>query len=160
MGLAEVSNILWREREMLELLLFKLDEEQLVLTSNRTRWLARATKEVEMVLEEIRRTELARAIEVDNAGAALGLGSNPSLTRLADAAPEPWPDLLRDHRVAFLALTAEITELAAHNRDLLTSGQLAARDALLSFTGEERTYSPKGTTVTSGPRPRLLDEAM
>ena len=33
MGLREVSAILWRERHLLELLLFKLDEEQLVLAA-------------------------------------------------------------------------------------------------------------------------------
>ena len=58
MGLADLSSILWREREMLELLLFKLEEEQLVLAGNRTRWLAHATREVEMVLDQIRRTEV------------------------------------------------------------------------------------------------------
>src|SRR5213080_171662 len=35
MGLAELSSILWRERDMLELLLFKLEEEQLVLAAGR-----------------------------------------------------------------------------------------------------------------------------
>ena len=54
MGLAEVSTVLWTERELLELLLFKLEEEQLVLASGRTRWLAHATREVEMVIEQIR----------------------------------------------------------------------------------------------------------
>ena len=58
MGLADLASILWREREMLELLLFKLEEEQLVLAGGRTRWLAHATREVEVVLEEIRRTEV------------------------------------------------------------------------------------------------------
>ena len=62
MGLAEVSSTLWRQRELLELLLFKLEEEQVLLTSGRTRWLARATREVEVVLEEIRRAELLRAL--------------------------------------------------------------------------------------------------
>ncbi len=160
MGLSEVSNILWRERELLELLLFKLDEEQLVLTSGRMRWLARATKEVEMVLGEIRRTEVARAIEVDAAARALGLEANPSLSKLADAAPEPWAGLLRDHRAAFLAMTTEINQLAEINRDLLTSGQKAARDALLTLTEDERTYTPHGQTVSSVPRARLWDEAM
>ena len=63
MGLAEVSGILWKERELLELLLFKLEEEQLVLASGRTRWLAHATREVEFVMEQIRTTELLRATE-------------------------------------------------------------------------------------------------
>jgi FlgN protein len=160
MGLAEVSTVLWRERELLELLLFKLEEEQLVLTSGRSRWLARATREVEVVLTEIRRTELARATEVDDAAAALGLGANPSLTELADACNEPWSGLLRDHRKAFLTLTAEITALAELNRDLLSSGQQATRDVLLSITGEGQTYTPRGATAAAIPRARLMDEVL
>ena len=53
MALSDVSNILWRERQLLELLVFKLEEEQLVLAAGRTRWLAHATREVENVLGEI-----------------------------------------------------------------------------------------------------------
>ncbi len=160
MGLSEVCNILWRERELLELLLFKLDEEQLVLTSGRMRWLARATKEVELVLEQIRRTEVARAVEVEAAAKALGLEANPSLNRLAEASPEPWAGILREHRAAFLAMTTEINQLAELNRDLLTSGQMAARDTLLSMSEDEGTYTPSGTTVAAVPRARLWDEAM
>src|SRR5947208_14865166 len=83
MGLSEVSNILWRERQLLELLLFKLEEEQLVLASGRSRWLSHATREVEMVLAEIKQAELARSIEVDAAAAELGLEASPSLRGLA-----------------------------------------------------------------------------
>ena len=86
MGLSEVSNILWQERQLLELLLFKLEEEQLVLASGRNRWLNHATREVEMVLEEIKRAEVARSMEVDAAAAELGLPSNPSLRQLGRTA--------------------------------------------------------------------------
>jgi len=41
-SLSDLSSILWREREMLELLLFKLEEEQLILASGRSRWLTLA----------------------------------------------------------------------------------------------------------------------
>ena len=113
MGLAEVSTVLWTERELLELLLFKLEEEQLVLASARTRWLAHATREVEMVIEQIRSAELSRAVAVDELAAELGLQPGPSLTALADAAPSPWDEMLRDHRKAFLALTDEISQMLA-----------------------------------------------
>jgi len=46
--LNEVSNILWRERNLLELLAFKLDAERLLARAGRTRWLARADHEVEV----------------------------------------------------------------------------------------------------------------
>jgi hypothetical protein len=160
MGLADLSSILWREREMLELLLFKLEEEQLVLAAGRTRWLAHATREVEMVLDQIRKTEVLRAAEVAVVGAELGIGSNPSLTALADAVGAPWSDMFRQHRKAFLALTAEISSLAEANRDLLTVGQRAVRETLLAVGGSVETYGRHGETVAAAPRNRLIDEAM
>jgi FlgN protein len=160
MGLAEVSSVLWRERELLELLLFKLEEEQLVLASSRNRWLARATREVELVLEQIRSTEVLRAAQVQALGASLGLPPNPSLSALADAVDEPWSTLLRDHRQAFHTMTAEISALAETNRDLISAGYRAAREALLSLTDGAATYTPQGDSVTVGTRHHLLDSAL
>ena len=61
-ALAHVSSALWRIRELLELLTFKLETEQVLVAAGRTRWLGRATHEVELVLEEIRHAELRRSI--------------------------------------------------------------------------------------------------
>lgn len=160
MGLADLSSILWREREMLELLLFKLEEEQLVLAGGRSRWLAHATREVEMVLEQIRRTEVVRAMEVEVVGAELGLGLNASLSALAELAPAPWGELLHQHRKAFMQLTAEVSALADVNRDLLTSGQRAVRETILAVGGSVETYGRRGQTVAAATRNRLVDEAM
>jgi hypothetical protein len=160
MGLADLSSILWREREMLELLLFKLEEEQLILAGGRSRWLAHATREVELVLDQIRRTEVVRAAEVEAVGQQLGVGSNPSLTDLAEHAHAPWNELLQEHRKAFLRLTAEVTALAETNRDLLTSGQRAVRETMMAVTGTVETYGRRGETVAAAPRTRLIDEAM
>ncbi len=74
MSWEDLSTLLWKERELLELLLFKIEEEQLVLASGRTRWLAHATREVEVVLAEIREQELHRAVTVDALAAAIGCG--------------------------------------------------------------------------------------
>ena len=75
--------------------MFKLEEEQLVLAAGRTRWLSHATREVETVLEEIKKVELDRAIEVEGAAKELGLSSAPSLrapTRCKRArAMTRWP---------------------------------------------------------------------
>src|SRR5919107_4550897 len=89
-SLTELSSVLWRTRELMELLLFKLEEEQLLLAAGRARWLAHATREVEMVLEELKTVELSRAVASDAAAVELGLGPNASLRALADAAPPPW----------------------------------------------------------------------
>ncbi|HEV7824085.1 MAG TPA: flagellar export chaperone FlgN [Mycobacteriales bacterium] len=160
MGLEAVSRILWKERELLELLLFKLEEEQLVLASGRTRWLAHATREVEAVLEEIRRMELLRSVEVDAAAADLGLSPGASLGALADAAPAPWDELLRSHRQTFLSLTGEIHAVAESNRELLSAGQRATRETLLSFGDGIETYTPSGTASSVAQSRRIVDEAV
>ena len=160
MSLTDLSSVLWRSRELLELLLFKLEEEQLLLTAGRSRWLAHATREVEVVLDQIRQTEVARAAYSQAVAGELGLPLEASLAEVADAAPAPWSDLLHQHRKAFLLLTSEISAMAGANRDLLTAGQRAARETMLAFSGTVETYGPRGQTVNSGDRrPSLVDEA-
>jgi hypothetical protein len=165
MGLREVSAILWRERHLLELLLFKLDEEQLVLAAGRTRWLPRATREVEMVLEEIRQTELERAVEVTRVAVDLGLPAGASLRQLAEAAPPPWQGMLAEHRQAFLTLTDEVTALVQTNRELLGRGQKAVRDVLARLDGDDGRvevgagYGGRSAAAEPG-RPFLIDETL
>jgi hypothetical protein len=161
MSLTEVSSILWRERELLDLLLFKLEEESLLLAAGRSRWLGHATREVEMVLAEMKRAELGRAIEVEAVAVSLGLDRSASLRELADAAPAPWGDILREHRSAFLTATEEISALAQSNKDLLSAGYRAARETLMSFSEPEaKTYAHDGHAVQSVRGPRLLNQAI
>jgi hypothetical protein len=161
MSLTEVSSILWRERELLDLLLFKLEEEQLLLAAGRSRWLGHATREVEMVLEELRRAELGRAVEVEAIAVSLGLAPDVSLRELAAKAPAPWDDILREHRNAFLAATQEISALAQANKELISNGFRAARETLMSLGEPEvATYDPSGQSVQRTRGPRLLNEAI
>lgn len=161
MSLTDLSSVLWRTRELLELLLFKLEEEQLLLAAGRSRWLAHATREVEVVLEQTRQVEVVRAAYAQSAAIELGLDAEASLGEIADAAPEPWSELLSQHRKAFLAMTAEISGLAATNRDLLTAGQRAARETMLVIAGDVETYGRKGQTVSdSARRAHLVDKAI
>jgi hypothetical protein len=161
MSLTEVSSILWRERELLDLLLFKLEEEQLLLAAGRSRWLGHATREVEMVIEELRRAELGRAVEVEAVAVSLGLAPGVSLRELAEQAPAPWDDILREHRNAFLAVSQEISALAQANKELITSGFRAARETLMSLGEPEvATYDPSGQSVQRNRGPRLLNEAI
>ena len=163
MGLSEVSNILWRERQLLDLLLFKLEEEQLLLAAGKSRWLVHATREVEAVLEQVRQAELFRAVELEAAAKEMGLGPNPSLRELVEAAPAPWNTILAEHRSSFAAAVNEITELAKLNRALLAKGHKATQDAL-AWLGEnhplEETYSPAGVAPAKRGRSRLVNEAI
>lgn len=162
----DLSLLLWRERELMETLLYRLEQEQLVLASGRTHWLARAAREVEAVLETLRETEVLRAMAADHAAASVGLGSNPSLKELAERAHEPWRSILLEHREALIAHARLITDLAAANRGLLTAGFRAARDTLMAMGGGPEAhqpdgYQPDGSAVIAGdPRHHLLDRSI
>lgn len=155
-----LSLILWRERELLETLLYRLEQEQLILASGRSRWLARAAREVEAVLETLRETELLRSVAADEAARALGMTANPSLRALAEASSEPWRTILHDHREAFVNYTQEVMELATVNRNLLTAGYQAARETLLAIGDGASSYAPDGSAVIEESRHRLVDRSI
>jgi hypothetical protein len=119
--LRDVSNILWRERNLLELLAFKLDSERLLARAGRTRWLAMADHEVERVLAELKAVELERGIQVQALADLLGLDSEPTLLDLAETAPDEWAGILGDHRRALIALAREADRSARHNRRQIES---------------------------------------
>jgi FlgN protein len=146
-----LSSLLWRERELLELLLFKLEVEQLVLTGGRSQWLAFAAREVESALEEIRDVELLRAVSVDCVAAEMGLEPGPSLAEIARASGEPWRAIWLDHREAFTTVTTQIREMSQNNRVLLTAGYQAAQATLLSMTETSVTYGADGAVATDRP---------
>lgn len=161
MGLREVSNILWRERHLLELLLFKLEEEQLLLASGRSRWLARAASEVEMVMTEIRQVELSRAMELDAVTSGMGIGVGVTLRELAEKAPPPWGELFTAHHEGFLEITDEIASFAKINRELLARGFQATREALMEFDDDGVSlYSPTGRTTERIQHSLLIDEVL
>src|SRR3954466_2245785 len=158
MGFSEVSTLLWREREALQLLLFKLVEEQLIVSAGQARWLAHANDEVEAALEQLRGTEGLRAAEVDAIADDLGLSAPPTLAELAALAPEPWSTLFAEHRQVLLRLVDEVERTAGDNRALLAAGARAVRQTLLSVTQPVQTYDAHGSTAAISNGPMLMDE--
>lgn len=156
-SLSDISAALLREQALLEMLLFKLEEEHLLLAAGRTRWLAAATREVEAVLSEIRRCELVRATLVAAEAPGLGLSVNPSLRELAEAAPEPWDYLFAQHRTSFLEIADEISAQASANKQLLARGAAATRD-LLDRAARERTAGRPG--ARSSENSFLVDQSL
>ncbi len=156
-----LSLILWRERELLELLAYKLELEQLVLASGRSHWLAQANREVEDILSTLRETELLRAVAADAAAYDAGLEPNPSLSSLAEVAEEPWKTILVEHRDAFRDMTRDITALAEANRGLITAGYRSARETLLALGGSStERYTPSGAAVSDTQHRRLVDRSL
>jgi FlgN protein len=161
MALSDVSNILWRERQLLELLVFKLEEEQLVLAAGRSRWLAHATREVESVLNEIRRVEIDRAMQVADAGRELGLSGSPTLRELSELTASPWDTIFAEHRRALLGLAQEIDAITKSNRELLQRGHQAAREAMAAIGEIDiEGYDAHGSLPDRTLALRIVDEAI
>lgn len=159
MSKEDLSSILWRERDLLDTLLYKLEVEQLVLASSRTKWLAAAAREVELVLDKIREAEVLRALEVDTLGEELGLEPNASLREIAEACEEPWKGIFLDHREAFSTVATEISSMSESNRELLTAGYHAAQATLLSLSDGGGTYGADGA-VAADRRSSLVDRTL
>lgn len=160
MPFPRLSEVLWHERRLLELLLYRLEVEQLVLVDGRTRWVAQASREVEAVLDEIRSAELGRATEAVAAAEALGLDAGASLGELAQAAPAPWDELLGSHRDALVTLTGEIRLVTEGNRELLAMSHRATRETLLSLHEAAGGYDGAGQVLGAPDAARLVDRSL
>jgi hypothetical protein len=114
--LQDVSNILWRERNLLELLSFKLDSERLLARAGRTRWLSRADREVESVLSALKAVELERSIHMHALTDELGLDADVTLEALAECAPPEWAGIFGDHRRALIELARDVDRSARRSR--------------------------------------------
>lgn len=152
MGANELSALLWQERELLDLLIFKLTEEQLLLTAGHTRWLQHATSEVEQVVRRLRASDLSRAVDVAALAEQWDLDTaEPSLRHLADAAPPgPWGDILRAHLEAMTAQTAQIKELRDMNESFLRSAARSTQESAANLIPQPGTYNADGSTGQGG----------
>jgi hypothetical protein len=152
--------VLWRERELLEGLLYRLEVEELVMAGGRTRWIAASARDVEDAARQIREVEVLRAVAADEAAETVGLAPNPSLSALATAADEPWASILNEHREALMVLSDEIIKAAATNRSLISSGLRAAHETLLGLGNGAQTYTADGAVAVGQARSAVLDRSL
>ena len=157
-----LSTLLWREQELLDLLLFKAEEKQYLIVTGKSRWLARIAHEIEVVLEQLRTLELERAAATEQIAGRLGLEANPSLRQLADSAPAPWNDLYAKHHEALLVLVTELRGLSDANKELIESGLAVINDALTSTRPNTAagTYTQAGRASGNAYRSVTLDGAL
>ncbi|THJ65058.1 flagellar protein FlgN [Arthrobacter echini] len=159
MSAQDLSTLLWQERELLELLVFKLEEEQLLLTSGTTRWLHHATREVEQVLQRLRDTGLARAVHGSAVATEWGVDEGATLRELVLSAPEgPWGELLGAHLQAMTALVAQIVALRDSNQLFLKAASRSTQETLAGIDVGAGTYAADGASALGGGHPTLLDK--
>lgn len=150
MGAHELSALLWKERELLELLVFKLEEEQLLLTAGKSRWLQHATREVEQVMERLRTAGLGRTVEVAALGEEWGAADEPTLRDLVAIAPDgPWGDIFSAHLKAMVDLTSEIKELRDVNEQFLRTAVRSTQETLAGLSPEAGTYDSHGASSSA-----------
>ncbi|MFF1876472.1 flagellar export chaperone FlgN [Leifsonia sp. NPDC058230] len=160
MAASELSAQLWKERELLELLLFKLEEEQLLLTAGKSRWISHATREVEQVMERMRAVGLARTVEVATLAEQWGISPDSSLRELAAAAPEGiWTDIFASHLTAMTELTAQITDVRDTNERLLREAARSTQETLsgLAGGGDPGIYGASGENRPGSSGARFFD---
>jgi FlgN protein len=157
-----LSTLLWREQELLDLLLFKAEEKQYLIVTGKTRWLPRIAHEIEVILDQLRTLEVERASATEVMAARLRIGANPSLRQVAEAAPAPWNDLFAKHHEALLVLVTDLRSLSDTNRELIEGGLAAIGDALLQVKAPTHgTYGATGRNVGDGDhRAVTLDGAL
>ncbi|MCR2824514.1 flagellar export chaperone FlgN [Microbacterium sp. zg.Y909] len=160
MGANELSMQLWQERELLELLLFKLEEQRLLLEAGGIRWIHFATREIEQVLEQLRVSGLGRDVEVSSVGREWGVPDAATLAELIDAAPsDAWREVFADHRVALTARMTEVAQLKDSNEVHLRAGARAVEEMLAGLAASTGEYTTRGDRVREDTA-RLVDKQM
>jgi hypothetical protein len=154
-----LSQTLWRQQRLLELLLYRMEVQHLVLASGRGRWVEQGAADVEDTMTVLREEELVRATLVARVADRLGLDSSASLAELVAAAPDPWSDIFRDHQRSFLELVEQIETTSRTNRDLLRRSLQLTREMLgLPAEGATApTYDRSGALPTGRTDPMLVD---
>lgn len=161
--LEELAEMLWQERHLTELLLYKLVCTRLILAADEQRFTGYALNEVDTVLASLREAEGRRDDVVASLAVTWGASVDDlRLSTLVERSPEPWASVFEDHRQSFLALTSEIESVARENRRLAASGLHAVQRTMLALTGggDTATYDPRGQRQPAAAGPSLLDEVM
>jgi hypothetical protein len=159
-GANELSAQLWRQRELLELLLFKYEEERLLLAAGKTRWIPQATREIEKVVERLKEASLSLSVALVDVAKVWQLPDGALLRDVVNAAPElMWRDIFNEHLNALIGLITEIRGIRSGNVHLVRSALDQARGTIGDPVAPV-TYSAAGRPDYTVPVARLIDESL
>jgi len=155
--LTELGQALWRQRDLILRLIYRLEVQQLVLVSGRSQWITVSTEDVDDAIETVRRQEIRRSRLVEDLSPLLGTAPDASLRDLIDAAPAPWDLILAEHHTEFLRLASQAEDAARNSRDILQQGLVDVRDLLESYGSTPgSTYGDRATGATVAPTTSVL----
>ncbi|RNL61541.1 flagellar protein FlgN [Arthrobacter oryzae] len=125
MGAGDLSAALWQERRQLEVLLFRLETQQLHVEAGNLRWLGFTAAEVADVLDRLRFEALARSVESAGVAVEWGLPPETSLPGLIGVAPPgPWAEILSEHRTGLQDLLGRLGNAVRAGRNSLEAVRL------------------------------------
>lgn len=151
MAAHDLSMHLTRERDVLELLLFKLDVQQMLLASGRTRWIPQTANEIERVLAEMPALALARDTLVVSVAEEWGVPEATTLRQLIDAAPsDAWREVMDGHLTTMTDLAAEIQDLKKLNEHRLRTAIRVTQETIAGLGVATGGYDQSGDVVRDG----------
>ncbi len=157
MAAHDLSMQLMRERDLLELLLFKLDVQQTLLATGRNRWIQHSASEIERVLAAMPTVALSRDTLVVAVADEWGVPEATTLGELIDAAPtDAWREVLSAHLAAMTALAEEIDQLKKVNEHRLRTAIRVTQETIAGLGAPTGEYDPSGDVVRAVDS-RLLD---
>lgn len=158
MGANELSAALWRQRELLNLLLFKYDEQHLLLAAGKSKWVPNAVREIEVVVEQVQTAGLRIAVVTVDVAREWGISEEAKLRDIVEAAPTPvWRDLFSKHLEALRELTAAIRQVRDKNDQLVRHALRSTQEMLNALATPADTYTADGASDRGGASPALVD---
>jgi len=160
MGTNELSMRLWHERELLEMLLFKLEVQQLLLSAGSGRWMHFVTHEIEQVVDRLRTTGIARVVDAAAVAEEWGAPEGATLREIIEHAPsDAWRDVFEDHLRVLSQLVAEIGQLRDANTQQLNAVLRATQETIAGLGPDTGEYTTGGTRARADDA-RIVDTRM
>lgn len=154
----DLSMHLMREREVLELLLFKLDVQQMLVATGRTRWIPQTVREIERVVAIMPGLALTRDTLVVSVASEWGAPEATTLRELIEVAPtDAWREVMSGHLEAMIGLAAEIGELKKINENRLRTALRVTQETIAGLGVPTGEYDQSGDVVRGGNESVLLD---
>lgn len=157
-GVEDLSTELWRQRELLDRLLFKFEEQRLLLVAGRSRWLPFATEEIENVAGRLKMSALTVSVMIADTARELGLADDAKLRDIVVAAPsDAWREVLASHLDAMTGLVADVQAVQTGNGALLRSALRNAQETLRIIADPVGGYTADGAPAAPSPGPHRVD---
>jgi hypothetical protein len=154
--LGELNQLLWRERDVLDDVLYRLEVQQLLLVEQRDRWVDRSVDDLERALGRVERYQRMHRDLLDELSAYLPVHADSTLSEVAAIAPSPWDDILEEQQAALLVLITEIEATSRDNFGLARHGLTQVGEAMERFGraagSANQSVDSYGPTGLRGPR--------